>query len=293
MNLLGMVMGLLLIFACTFTLSLRKATVAQGVEKTYQAHLNASRNIHNSFESLCYRRMRGKKPKTPDEQKKEIAKELHLEPVNLDCARLNLWPLLIDGSEKHPALYETAAQLLRSLYASALFNRESRFEYRLLDAMLDAAKKKQHKQKTTSIFLEKLVLNDSHVKPLYTMQTIYYHMLRGIRKSAGDEGYPALLEYLTIENKKSLICIHHASIEMLSALFGPGTAWAIFHELQESETPLTLERVQDLCNQNGKLNLSDEFFTLFDWQSSRLHSSSQKTLVQEEANVCLKQKVFL
>ncbi|MBF8263885.1 MAG: hypothetical protein HW387_1550 [Parachlamydiales bacterium] len=291
MNILSMVMGLLLIFACTFTLSLRKATVTQGVEKTYQAHLKASRKIQNSYESLCYRRMRGVKPKNPEGQATETPKkETRIEPLNLDCARLNLWPLVMDGAEKHPTLYEMAAQLLRSFYGSAFLNQQPRLEYHMLDAILAAAN--NEKSNASSVFLEKLALKDFHVKPLYTMQTLYYHMLRGTKKSAGDQSYPALLEYLMVENKKSSICIHHASIEMLSALFGPRAAHAIFHERQESETPLTVERVQDLCSQNGKIGLSDEFFELFDWQASRHHSSGHKTLVHEEADVCLKQKVF-
>jgi hypothetical protein len=292
MNILPTVMGLLLIFACTFTLSLRKATLAQPVEKTYQAHIQASRKILNSYESLCYERMRGEKKEKQDGNVKTAAhREKQIEPLNLDCARLNLWPLLQDGKEKQPILYETAAHLLRTFYASFLFEGQPRFEYCLLDALLEAAKLANNEPNTTYLPLEKLALKDWRVKPLYSLQTVYYRMLRGTKKH--QEGYPSLLEYFVIENKETHICMQHASAEMLTALFGPGAAAALFHELQESETPLLPERVREISTQNGKIGLSDEFLKLLDFQTSRHHTSGQKTLVQEEADVCLKQRVFL
>lgn len=295
MNILPLVMSLLLIFACTFSLSLRKSTITQGVEKTYQAHMNASRKIRNSYESLCYEQMRSEaKEKQPKEkqQNETPPQEKEIEQLNLACARLNLWPLLADGIEKHTDLYETAAQLLGSLYSKHLFEKEARFEYCLLDALLDAARQSNTDPNNPRILLEKLSLKEFNVKPLYPLQTTYYHMLKGTKKSSLDQGYPSLLDYFALENKKSRICLHHASQEMVVGLFGSRAGPHIYAELQKSETHLSFERLKDICTQNGKLALSDEFLKLIDVESASRHTSGQKTLVKEDADVCLKQKVF-
>lgn len=288
MNLLSMVMGLLLIFACTFSLTLRKENTAQRIEKTYQSHMNASRRILSTYESLCYENLRGEKNEKQPKTKKETPKEKKIETINHECARINLFPLIADGKEKHPILYETAAQVLRNFYMLPLFDGQKRFEYQMLDAIIESAQQ----NKDTSL-LEKLALKDSCVKPLYTMQSIYYRMLRGTKHMPGDPGFPSLLECFTIEKQKMPICLRHASLEMLSALFGPRAAAIIAHERADSETPLTYQRIQDICAQNGQIGVSEDFLKLFDMQSCRHFHSGEKTLVQQDADVCLKQKVFL
>ena len=291
MNLLSMVMGLLLIFACTFTLSLRKATMSQNVEKTYQAHVNASRKILNSYESICYQRMREEK-KEPKNETKNVQREKHVQALNRDCARLNLWPLLQDGKQNHLVLYETAAQLLRTFYGEQLFAKQPRLEYRLLDAILDAAQSASHDANLTYLSLEKLALKESNVKQLYPLQLLYYRMLKGTKQQMGGQNYPTMLDYFALEKKDSHICLQHASADMLRALFGEKAAPVIYHELQESKIPLLPERVREICSQNGLISLNDDFLKLLDLNSCH-RSSGQKTLVQQDADVCLKQKVFL
>jgi hypothetical protein len=294
MNILSLVMGLLLIFACTFTLSLRKATLSQGVEKTYQAHMNVSRKILNSYESLCYERMRGEATEKKEIKKtKKNSKKEEKVQTNLDCARLDLWPLVADGIEEHPELYETAAQMLRAFYAKSLFEGQQRLEYAVLNSILEAARHDASLDPNASrLHLEKLNLNAGNVKPFYNAQSIYYRMLRGTRLTASGSGYPSLLDYFSLESKKSSVCLHHASLEMLSALFGPNIASILFTQMKENKAPLTIEQFKDICTQNGKLAVSDEFINLFDLQSSVHHGSGHQTLVQQDANVCLKQKVF-
>ena len=295
MNIMSLVMGLLLIFACTFTLSLRKTAINQRVEKTYEAHMNASRKIRNSYESLCYKQLRSvtKEPKEanhenslPANRKKKTA------PINPACARLNLWPLVIEGPEKHPAIYETAAEILRAFYSRALFNEEPRFEYCLLNALIEAARQANTNPNNSHLLLEKLSLKDLSVKRLYPLQSIYYHMLRGTKTLSANPGYPSLIDYFVIENNKSRLCLHHTSPQMLAALFGSRAGEVLYNEMQTSKEHLSLERLQDICAHNGKSALSEEFLQIIDLKSRDLHSSGQQILVKEDADVCLKQKVF-
>jgi hypothetical protein len=296
MNILSMVMGLLLIFACTFGLSLRKAILTQGVEKTYQAHMNASRKIRNSYESLCYSQLRSeikeKHKEKEEEKERQPSHAKEIKRLNLDCARLNLWPLVIDGAEKHPDLYETAAQLLYTFYSKPLFDGEPRLEYRLLDAIIQAAREVQNEDNNSRLMLEKLILKKQNVKPLYSLPSTYYRMLRGTKNIASDQSYPSLLDYFVLENKQTRICIHHASVEMLVSLFGEKAGSILYNEIHKSEIPLTREHMLDLCAQNGKPGLNEGFLKLLDLDSSAPHCSKHKILVKQDADVCLKQKVF-
>ncbi len=291
MNILSLVMGLLLIFACTFSLSLHKAMLSQSVEKTVQAHLNVTRKLRNSYESLCYRQLRsGAKENKP--KKIHSHREREKQQLNLGCARLNLWPLVVDGVEKHPALYETAAQILCTFYSKHLFPNEQRFEYYLLNALLEAARQANTDPNSSHLIFEKLSLNKTNVKQLYPLQSIYYRMLRGTKTSMQDQSYPSLLDYFALDNKNSRVCLHHASPEMLVGLFGSRAGPIIYTELKKNETPISLERLEDLCKQNGNPALSDEFLKFLDLDSVSHHSSGQKVLVKQDSDVCLKQKVF-
>ena len=295
MNVLSMVMGFLLIFACTFTLSLRKAALTKSVESTYQAHVIASRKILSSYESLCYDRMRGEQKKsapnenTVNEDENTESEEKKSVFINSECARLNLWPLLQDGKEKQLLLYETTAQLLRCFYAQNLLKEQPRLEYQILDAIIDSGKAALKDPNLAHLSLEKLAIK-GNVKQLYPLQTVYYRMLRGTKKQSG---YPSLVDYFVIENKETHICLHHASYPMLCALFGEKIAPFLQHEIHESKVPLLPERIREICSQNGRIGLSDEFLNMLDLNSSRHHLSGQKTLIEEDADVCLKQRVYL
>lgn len=257
--------------------------------------MNASQKIRNSYESLCYEQLRSvaKEPKETEHEKiNPQHREKKIEELNLACARLNLWPLIVDGIEKHQVLYETAAQILCAFYSRPLFDKEPRFEYCLLNALIEAARQANTDPNNSHLLLEKLSLKSPNVKRLYPFQFIYYRMLRGTKSVKTDQDYPSLVDYFEIENKKSRVCLHHASPAMLAALFGPRAGAILYNEMQTSKMPLSLERLQDICTQNGNLALSEEFMNLIDLKSIDPHSSGQKVLVKQDADVCLKQKVF-
>lgn len=296
MNVLFTVLGFLIIFACTFGLSLRKVLLTQDIDRSYISHTEASRKILNQYEDRCYDRLRyvKKKKQIPSHPKKKtVTHEIKNKPnLNLPCARFNLSLLVTDGKEKHRELYEAAAKLIRSLYAN-LISSEPRFEYKLLDAILDSARFVSLSSASTPILLEKLSLRSADVKQLYILQGLYYRMLRGTKKTGTPTSYPSFIDYFKIENGTSRICLHHASDEMLRSLFGPRVAPVLREEIKKTKSAISVKRVQNICGQNGLIAPSDEFLELFDYKTSKNHSISQEILVQEIDGVCLKQKIFL
>lgn len=299
MNLLGLIFGILLICTCTFSLSTHKFLLSRPVEISCQNHLAASRKILNAYESEYYKALRSK-PKNEEPkkipshhsagpQKEEGLEEEKAEPLNGECSRLNLRPLILDGRDKHPILYETAARILRTLYQKPLFGEEVRLEYKLLDAMLSAA---QSKENGPTPPLEKLLLQENNVKRLYPLQAIYYRMLKGT-KPAAKKGYPCLGDYFSIEDASTSLCLRHASIEMLTALFNAKAALQLHKEIKKNKTPLSKERVHEICIQSGLTSLEDDFFELIDLKTSRHRLPTKKILVEQEGGVSLRKQVFI
>ncbi len=296
MNLLGLVFGLLLIFACTFSLSMHKYLLSNPIETSCKNHLLATRKILNSYELQYYEALRfvteKKNKRAPSQTSNTTPTKVTINHQNRECSQLNLWPLLLDGRDKHPALYETAAQLLRVFYQTSLFGEEIRTEYALLDTILNAASKAKDSPNITLLPLEKLDLQKKDVKQLYFLKSVYYRMLKGT-KEFEHTGYPALLDYFCFESKQSQICLKHASIEMFTALFGPRAAIVLYDEVHESKIPLSKERIMDVCAQNGKIGMSEDVIDLLDLHSKRHRFSGKRTLVETEGDVCLKKNVFL
>lgn len=296
MNILGLIFTILLICACTFSLSLQKILLGKPVEIFCQNHLKATRKILNSYESECYKSLRSKSKKKdskPKEQNRSAAQTKKKEnplPLNGECSRLNLWPLILEGKNKHPFLYETAAQILRSLYQKPLFGIEGRLEYALLDAMLLACQCEENQNSPPA--LEKLLLKDKNVKRLYPLQTIYYRMLKGTKLKTG-KGYPCLSDFISIERNPSPLCLKHASPAMLSALFNPKAGVLLYEELHKNKNPLSKERILEICSLSGLTSISDDFFELLDLKTARHSLSGKKILVGEEGDVRLRKQVFL
>jgi hypothetical protein len=296
-NILPMVMGLMLIFACAFSLSMHKAVRAKQVENTYQAHAKASQKILNSYESMCYDRLRGEAKDTKNRSRPNLdailPAEIVINHLNAECARLNLWPLVEDDVSHHRELYECAAQILRSLYGAVLFKNAPRIEYRLLDSIVESARLAYLETNQSCPLLEKLQLKGYEKKP-FNMQSLYYAMLRGTRRKSPDVlSYPSLLEYFFFDNSQHKICLQHASIEMIAALFGSQSAFALYQEIHNSRTPLAKEQIINICVQNGNvLPREDGLFQQIDLARAHPDSSGYKIIVGEEADISLKQRVY-
>jgi hypothetical protein len=207
-----------------------------------------------------------------------------------DCSRINLWPLAMEGRQEHPVLYRIALDTLRAFYGPVL-DKEPRLEERLLDAILAACRETANSRPDAlSIPLEKLSLQESPVKQLYTLQPAYYRMLKGTKRHKRQKRIPSLLELFSMEKKETRICLKHCANEQLQVLFGAKAAALLHGEIAQSKPDK--ERICDLCAQAGAPLPNGEMFELLDLHFSR-HVSHEKIIVQEHKEVCLKKRVFL
>jgi hypothetical protein len=302
MNTLGLVFGLLMIFTCMFSLSLRKEMLAQTIEKTHLAHQTTTRKILDSYQSECYKKLPPAPKVESGKDSSDLPSEEDLEPSPLPeqeinhfngiCARLNLWPLVQEGREKYPDLYETAAKILSHLYGPFLFPEEKRLEYTLLDTLLTAAKDSLGPS-DKSLPLEKISLKRGGVKRLYPLHEIYYRMLKGTKKVATLKSYPSLIELFVLERQASdtKICLRHASYELFTALFGSRVAPRLYQEVHQSKTALAKDTILDICKEGGNIGVREEMLDLFD--STKHHLSGERVLVEEDSGISLKRRVMI
>jgi len=289
MNLLPLVFAILLILACTFSLSFQKTLLSKPVASTYQAHLKATRSILSSYESLCYKRLRSKKKPASTQPRSKNKKPPKQAPAQFhECSKINLWPLLQEGPEKHPLLYQLTLTTFHRFYGSIL--EEGRgLETQLLNAILSSGRQAiDDAPDATRIALEKLPLAETHVKRLYPLQTYFYRMLKGVKQTAHP--MPSLLDLFCLEQQESKLCLKHATAEQLALLFGEKAAPKILTEIREGHPDQ--QRIMDLCATSGERLADEALFELIDLRFSK-HDSHETTLVKEEEGVCLKKRVFL
>lgn len=280
MNLLGLVFSLLLILTYGFYSTWDKQSTSARLRSTYIGHQKVNRKLLNSYQSEIYSSFRYK-PKDP-----KIEEDAHvllvtekprpaikkLDP-NRMCAKINLWPLIQEGREKHPLLYNYTAKLIATFYASH-FKSTKQFERTLLDALLSAAKE----QKEAIFSLEKLDLANPD------LQRIYYKMLKGTKQGnqATETGYPSLLDYFKIENSNEKICLFHAHPNLISIFFGPQVADSLYREIhKENGAVLTRELIEKACLEAHIIGLDPEIFALLEL-GKPYHEEQKKTLIAED-----------
>ena len=285
MNLLGLVFALLLILSYGFFSAWEKHTGLYRLQSTYLGHEKASRTLFNRYQSEIYRRLRSeKKPSPPKSQNKKRSpdKKRHLNP---DCAKFSLEPLLNEGRESHPFLYEIIAKMLRLFYLKPLLENRPRSEYRLLDQILASAKIAQQKG---AFALEKLELKDS--------QLVYYKMLNGTKEWNVEKGigYPSLLDYLKMEKEEKKICLFHAHPDLIAVLFNFKAADKIFAKIQEEKT-LSKETLERLCSEAHLIGLDPALFEMIHMSSPTHDPPLKKTFVAEDkaSQVFLKKSLYM
>lgn len=238
MNFVTFVFSLLLIFTFGTLVILEKQSSNQRLRNSYLGHLGANRKLLSQQVSETYQAIRGeptaKLEKTPS-QKKE-SKEESVPDINPECARLNLWPLIQEGRESHPFLYQTALHMLESFYANILHVKADVF----LNTLIKKAKLAVQKQ---NFSLEKLTLDPS-------LQLTYYKMLKGT-KVWDKEGFPSFLDVFKIDENPSKVCIHHAHPGQLNAIFGNKVGTMLYQEIHQKDAypdQELLERVYSQCH---------------------------------------------
>lgn len=286
MNILGLVFSLMLIFSYGFYACWDKQSAAARLQSTYVHYQKANRAILNLFYSEVYSNLEGKPikgPKSHTQAKKKQSSKPAPKKFNQECAKINLWPLIQEGREAHPLLYEKAAHMIAVFYGS--FSPDKRFANSFLDALLASAK--IGLENKDSFALEKLVVED--------YQHFYYKMLKGTKNwdLRLEKGYPSLLDYMKVEPSNSKLCLFHADVSLLTVLFNPQVADRLYAEMHKKGGPVpTMELVQRICNELRLLSLDSDLFALLEFGRPR-HDGQKKLFIAEEKDVSLRRNLYV
>ncbi len=291
MNILGLVFSLLLILSYSFWATWEKSTGSRRLGTAYLGLQKINRKYLNHFESELYQSLRQKPldKTSPAPSEPSAPKEAKIPALNEPCARLNLLPLITEGRDEHPFLYETAAKLFRTFY-QPLFQNQPRFEYRFLDQLLASIKTALEKESPFS--LEKLSLKDASLQPLY------YRMLRGTKEwdlSKGT-GLPPLLDYLKCEPSSDKLCLFHAHPDLLSVLFNPKAAKQLFQKIhQEKAPPLTKELLEQICSEAHIFALDARLFDLLELGRPSHQPDIGRAYIEtdEASHISLRKRLYL
>ncbi len=295
MNVLGLVFSILLILSYGFYACWDKQTASSRLRNSYTSSQKVNRKILNSFESEVYAGLNEVKsaPKLKEHEEifepDEIPVEKSKKPgLNRVCSRINLWPLIQEGRENHPALYELAAKMIRTFYP-ALNTGEKRFEYHFLDVLIASSKAAMKEDHPFS--LEKIAL----VKP--DLQRVYYKMLRGTKHWDLVEGigYPPLQDYIKAEPAQDKICVCHAHPDMLTVLFNPKIGWKLYAEIHQQPPPaLTNQLIEKVCSEMHQISVDAELLKLLELGHPD-HKEHKKAFIAEDekGNVSLRKNIYI
>jgi len=293
MNILGLVFSLLLILSYAFHACWDKQLASSRLRSTYVGHESAHRKILNSYQSEIYEQLRVKK--NPLEQKEEEEEELASDTpkaartkkveLNRECSKINIWPLVQEGRETHPLLYEITAKMIRTFY-SPLKGKKKRFEYHFLDALLKAARVLDQKGEMA---LEKIDLEDE------ALQKIYYRMLKGTKQwdLAANVGYPPLLDYIKTDPSTNKICLFHAHTDLITALFNAKIAGKLHEEIHRQDGPLlTKELIEHICSEFHQISVDQELFELLEL-GRPVHEENRKAFIAQDRDVFLRKNIYI
>lgn len=285
MNILPFVFAILLILAYGATASLQTRAASRRNQKAHIGLCKAELSLLRQSEMERYKGLPGTPVKT--ERKAAESSDEPGEPstqtVNPLCARLNLFPLIDKGKEECPALYETAAQLLRLFYSPE----EKGAEYRILNAVLTAAKRQLREE--FSIPIETLDLKDP------VLQSTYYSLLKGTRKcQLGEKGFPPLVDYFKIERHDTTICLFDAHPHMLTVFFGPKTAPKLYEELHQGQkNSMELDAIIQMANDPHLAFVDPAVWALLNFHRPQHGNGARQILVAEdsETNILLRKSI--
>jgi hypothetical protein len=291
-NILGLIFALILILSYGFYASWEKQNASTHLRSTYVGHQKANRKILNRYQSLVYSKFNGKSGQEAVESDSSLESNDPKQPkpieLNRSCAKINLWPLIQEGRESHPLLYELTAKMIRTFYSALQPPQEKRFEYHFLDQLLSSVKLALQEEPTFA--LEKTSFTEAH------LQRLFYKMLKGTKKwdLLTHTGYPSLLDYVKVEPSQEKVCLFHAHSDMLIVLFGEKIGSAL-HTLahQKEAPPITPELVQRISSELHQISIDPDLFNLV--QIGRpIHEEAKKTFIAEDetSNVSLRKNVY-
>ena len=290
MNILSFVFALLLILSFSFAACREKNSSSYRMRDSYLGHQNASRSLVNQAESAIYRELpHKKKPKKQKkaEPKNKVPKTVKAPKENQPCARLNLWPLVMEGRTAHPALYEATCRLLNTFYKDLISPAESKA---FLDRFLQSAKAVLSPKE--ALCLEKLKLASE------SEQLIYYRMLKGTKKWEIGKGYPPFADYVKVDpHWTDKLCVTHAHPSLLQILFGAKTGQKLYETLHAPHAPpLSMELIDSLRGQTHEIAFDASSLYELLLFGRPTHGSAHKVRISAEdaaSHICLNAQVSL
>jgi hypothetical protein len=297
MNVIPFVFAILLILSYGMAASLQGRLLSHRNQRAYVALRGAELDILRKSEKRQFKSLSGdvvqkerdkRPPKAKNSSKPKAAEEPDPPELNAPCARLNLHPLIAEGRDLHPALYETAAKMLRIFYQKQFFPTEKRFEYKILDAILAGAKIKIGEKSTLA--LETIALQDPSFQPLY------YAFLKGTKKvQLSEVGHPPLIDYWKIEKEKGKICLFHCHPDMLTVFFGFKTAPKLYEELHDKtkKTILSLEEILEWAGDPQLGFTAKEVWDLIDFKRPQHADAMRQTMLGAQDGVTIRKNVSL
>ncbi len=285
MNAIGFVFFVLSILSIGAFVSLEKQIGSIRLRASSLGHIYANRDILNQCESKRYKSLKSKASPSKKETSNRT-KQTQIKPpppINPECARLNLLPLMQNGSQEEMLIYHTAAKLLQGFYGDTLFEKKPKAGYQFLDALLKAGKKLLAEQ--DGLALEKIAFQNKD------LQHLYYKMLKGTK---GNASYPSLIDFFKMDPNGNALCICHAHPRMLSALFSPKAAIALYNAIHAPNAPtLSKDAIERICL-DAHLLIDPKILDLFDLQT--VHPELKKAMLigeDPETRISLKKTIFL
>lgn len=276
MNFLTLIFSFLLLLAFGTHLILEKQLTQSQLKKSYLGHVRAHRNILRQHEKHLYQQILLPITPIPEETGSPKKPPKKSDPLfNPLCARINLLPLIQEGKEKHPFLYELMLHLIRTCYGPFFFNNASFTESTFFNLFL-----KECSQNPVVQF-EKLFSQNDPVR------AIYYRMLKG-SKHIGEE-FPPLTDLIRADVKNAPICLVHAHPVMLEILFGKKISARLTQEM-EKENPLSKELIEHIALECRVPPLKEELFSLLAYRAVK-QDRNKSTYIAQENSVFLKKTI--
>lgn len=287
MNFLTLIFSLLLILSFGTHLILEKQNSQKKLRSSIMGHLAAQRKILSQCEQHSYQAI--KLPITPvQETRQSTAKKRspQIPKINPECAKINLFPLIQEGKEAEPLLYEIMTRLIKTFYGPVLF-KDAKEEIPFLTAFLQVSKKALEKKELFA--LEKLSFENPK------LQRIYYQMLKGTKDPSSNKGFPSLLDVTKVEENKTKICLAHAHLSQLKLLFGPQIANRLFQEIhQDLPTPLTKELIERIYSECHALAPSPSLLNLIEFGTFHPHKNKTTYIAEDSStHVTLKKNIYI
>jgi len=271
MNILPFVLAILLVFSYVTTTFVQGEKSLFIEERSIDGFHRAERATNNLLARRLYNHQHGKllNKKGESSCRKKKNKQEYFSKRNCfpphEEMKLHLGSFVEHAGEPstHP-LYESFATFLRLLYKEHIFSKYpqiEKIEYRLINAMVDKAKKHPGVKRIAELYPEDPELS-----------SVFHKMLQGTNQYDGKRGIPPLEDVILLGKKKEIATLSFASPLLLETLFGQQIATEIqdYEKKKWKETgkyhAFSKEDLQKLASHHpGQSSLFDKLSPLLEY----------------------------